>query len=184
MSFSCPQCGAIYPQDETCLDRFNLSQSMELDDPAYYAVHHLSVPCYMLQHNAYSREGWLEVRTLLSKFVHEGWTPDMARRQIQVKMDSGSAAGASPGGLNCLAWKPLSGVSDWPISGWIPPKPIARMSAAGQSASWRTRNNYWGRNAFRIYGIMKALWGIAWCLLPNFSLLINVILNGIPGKIR
>lgn len=71
---------------------------MELDDPAYYAVHHLSVPCYMLQHNAYSREGWLEVRTLLSKFVHEGWTPEMARRQIRVNMDSGQRSWSITGG--------------------------------------------------------------------------------------
>lgn len=76
----CPQCRAVYHDGDTCADRFNRSQLAELDEPAKYAVHHLSVPCYLLQHNAYSRAGWLEVRTLLAKFVREGWTPAIARR--------------------------------------------------------------------------------------------------------
>jgi hypothetical protein len=89
MPLTCPNCGASFTADETCQDRFTLSQLKEVEQPGYYAVHHLSVPCYMLQHNAYSREGWLEVRKLLAKFVHEGWTPAMARRQIRVSADSG-----------------------------------------------------------------------------------------------
>jgi hypothetical protein len=89
MSFLCPQCGAVFSSEESCQDRFNASQLMELEQPDRYAVHHLSVPCYMLQHNAYSREGWLEVRKLLSKFIYAGWTPAMARREARVSADSG-----------------------------------------------------------------------------------------------
>jgi len=109
MPHSCPQCRAIYTKDETCQDRFNLSQLKEVDQPAYYAVHHLSVPCYMLQHNVYSREGWLEVRKLLWKFVHDGWTPMMARRQNKGHADSGQRSwsftkGAKLAGSEDIAW--------------------------------------------------------------------------------
>ncbi|MBP1694274.1 MAG: hypothetical protein H6Q37_2157, partial [Chloroflexi bacterium] len=89
MSSSCSQCGANFSSDETCQDRFNLNQLKELEQPAYYAVHHLSVACYMLQHNAYSRDGWLAVRDLLFQFVSMGLTPTMARRQNQVRFDNG-----------------------------------------------------------------------------------------------
>lgn len=82
MENSCPQCGARLAEGETCTDRFNADQLREMEQPAYYAVHHLSVPCYMLQHNAYSRVGWLMVRDLLFQFVYRGVTPGMARRQL------------------------------------------------------------------------------------------------------
>jgi hypothetical protein len=89
MTKFCAQCGGENKPGETCLDRFYAIQLQEQADPAYYAVHHLSVPCYCLQHNLYSRRGWLEVWNLLAKIVHEGWTPAMARRENRVKADSG-----------------------------------------------------------------------------------------------
>jgi len=109
MPFSCPNCGAGFTSDETCEDRFTLSQLKEIEQPAYYAVHHLSVPCYMLQHNAYSREGWLEVHKLLAKFIYEGWTPAMARRQNRVSADSGHRTwsftkGAKLPGVEQIVW--------------------------------------------------------------------------------
>jgi hypothetical protein len=109
MSFTCPHCRAAFPSDETCQDRFDVSQLKEIEQPAYYAVHHLSVPCYMLQHNAYSREGWIEVRKLLSKFVYGGWTPAMARRQNRANADSGHrtwsfAKGAKLPGVENIVW--------------------------------------------------------------------------------
>ena len=88
MPYSCPQCRAAYATSETCQDRFDAGQLAEIEQPTMYAVHHLSVPCYMLQHNAYSYPGWVEVRELLSKFVYGGWTPNMARRQARVSADS------------------------------------------------------------------------------------------------
>jgi hypothetical protein len=109
MSSSCPQCGAVFAAGETCQDRFNTSQLKELAEPAYYAVHHLSVPGYMLQHNAYSREGWIEVRALLAKFMHAGWTPAMARRASRVSADSGHRTwrftrGAKLAGVEDIVW--------------------------------------------------------------------------------
>ena len=46
----CEQCGANLAPAETCQDRFNQGQLLEVEQPARYAVHHLSVPSYMLQH--------------------------------------------------------------------------------------------------------------------------------------
>ncbi len=109
MAHTCPLCRAVYAGDETCQDRFHLSQLAEIEQPARYAVHHLSVPCYMLQHNAYSREGWLAVRDLLAKFVRAGWTPAMARRQARVSAASGQRTwsftkGAKLAGVDALVW--------------------------------------------------------------------------------
>jgi len=88
MNFSCPGCGAKFTTNETCQDRFSLIQLKDIEQPGYYAAHHISVPCYLLQHNAYSRQGWLEVRQLLSRFVYDRWTPEMARRTLQIGADS------------------------------------------------------------------------------------------------
>ena len=89
MPHICPQCGAAFPSDETCQDRFTVSQLAEVERPSTYAVHHLSVLCYMLQHNGYSRDGWLGARELLFQFVRRGLTPTGARRQNQRSWDSG-----------------------------------------------------------------------------------------------
>jgi hypothetical protein len=89
--------------------RFDAAQLLEVEQPAYYAVHHLSVPCYMLQHDVYSRQGWIAVRTLLLRFVREGWTPAMARRHIQGTLRPGHRSwsftkGARLPGLEKIAW--------------------------------------------------------------------------------
>jgi hypothetical protein len=66
----------MFASDEACSDRFNATQIKEVENPtSYYAVHHLSVPCYTLQHNAYARDGWLAVRRLLYQFVYEASRP-------------------------------------------------------------------------------------------------------------
>lgn len=88
MAYKCPHCGAIYPSDETCKSRFDQLLAVELVDPAYFAVHQLAVPCYTLQHNAYSREGWLETWRLLANLVG-GLDPAEARRQMRRSVDSG-----------------------------------------------------------------------------------------------
>lgn len=79
-----------------------------MEQPAYGAVHHLSVPCYLLQHNVYSQRGWLEVRKLLSRFVYDGWTPAMARRAIQAQATSRRTWNLTRGpklpGVELIAW--------------------------------------------------------------------------------
>ncbi|MCW5875044.1 MAG: hypothetical protein KIS88_10405 [Anaerolineales bacterium] len=85
---NCPQCGGKVPEGVQCSDRFWEGQILEGSHPAYYAVHHLSVPAYYLQHNLYSRQGWLAVHKLLSEFVFDGLTPENARRKIGRHVDS------------------------------------------------------------------------------------------------
>jgi hypothetical protein len=89
MPYICPECGATHSGDETCEDQFNASQAREFTDPAYFAVHHLSVPCFMLQHNRYSRDGWIATWQLLATFL-SGLTPDEVRRQHRQAVDSGN----------------------------------------------------------------------------------------------
>jgi hypothetical protein len=60
-----------------------------MENPAAFPVHHLSVPTYMLQHNAYTREGWLSVRDLLRQFVEDGLPPSEARRRGRLQVDGG-----------------------------------------------------------------------------------------------
>jgi len=108
MAYTCPQCGATYPTDETCEDRFNISQITELERPDYYVVHQLSVPCYMLQHNGYSRLGWLEVYKLLGEFV-QGLRPEEARRRMRGNMGSDKRGwsltrGEKLAGVAGIAW--------------------------------------------------------------------------------
>lgn len=89
MSQPCPHCGAEFPSGERCRDRFELCLAKEFENPTSYgAVHPLTVAGYMLQHNAYSREGWLGARELLVQFIHEGKTPLEVRAQNRRKLDS------------------------------------------------------------------------------------------------
>ena len=55
---------------------------------AFGAVHHLTVVCYMLQHNAYSRDVWLEARNMLAQFVEEGVSPAAMRGRNRSRFDS------------------------------------------------------------------------------------------------
>lgn len=86
----CLDCGAEFATGEQCRERFDLCLAKELENPTTYGlVHHLTVICYMLQHQGYSRQGWLESRELLVKFIRQGQTPDGVRRQNYQRLDSG-----------------------------------------------------------------------------------------------
>jgi hypothetical protein len=99
-------CGAALPEGVTCEEVYFAGQAQEQADPAYYTVHHLSVPCYMLQHNAYSARGWRAVRDLLRRFVEEGLTPEQARQEMQ-----GQAAGSRKG-WSLTRGEKLAGVAE------------------------------------------------------------------------
>lgn len=99
MSQKCPQCGGEFPPDEQCRDRFDLCLAMEFENPTTYgAVHHLTVACYMLQHNAYSRDAWLEARKMIAQFTQEGITPAEMRKQNRSRFDSGQRTWRVPKG--------------------------------------------------------------------------------------
>ncbi len=82
----CPECGA---PEAACCERFNEMLTFEFTDPAYGAVHHLTVATFMLQHSSrLTREGWLYERDLLKQFVVENKLPAFVRRQNRAMVDS------------------------------------------------------------------------------------------------
>ena len=86
---ACPRCGAYLSSGESCRDRFDLCLALEYENPTTYGtVHHLTVACYMLQHNDYSRSGWLEARQMLAEFIQQGITPADVRKRNHSKLDS------------------------------------------------------------------------------------------------
>jgi hypothetical protein len=78
---ACPHCGAPPTDDGPCQARFDRLLSLEFTDPGYGAVHHLTVPAFMLQHDRYSHAGWLAARELLRRFVEDGVRPQEMRRE-------------------------------------------------------------------------------------------------------
>lgn len=87
---ACPQCGARLPSGDSCQQRFDQCMALEYESPAAFgAVHHLTVTCYMLQHNAYARDAWLQARTMLAQFVRDGVTPAAMRQQKLTELDGG-----------------------------------------------------------------------------------------------
>jgi hypothetical protein len=90
MATHCPKCGATFPTNEQCRDRFELCLSKDFVHSASYgAVHHLIVACYMLQHNEYSREGWLDARAFVAQAIQHSVSPMVLRRQSRQRLDSG-----------------------------------------------------------------------------------------------
>jgi len=87
MSMKCPECGAA---EAACESRFHECLTLEFQDPAYGAVHHLTVTAYMLQHSSQlTREGWLHERELLREFLVENKPSAFIRHQNKDLVDSG-----------------------------------------------------------------------------------------------
>jgi hypothetical protein len=62
LSEVCFDCGARLSAGLTCQAIFDEFLVLEFNDPAFGAVHFLSVACFMIQHKRYSDEGliWIE----------------------------------------------------------------------------------------------------------------------------
>jgi hypothetical protein len=83
----CAECGA---SDNLCQTRFDEFLVLEFTDPAYGAVHHLTVAAFMIQHSSrMTREGWLFERNLLKEFLVENKPPAFIRKQNKDFVDSG-----------------------------------------------------------------------------------------------
>lgn len=78
---ACPQCGELIRGERTCQQAFDEAIALEYADPRYGAVHHLTVLAFMLQHDRYRGDVWLDARTLLERFLREDVTPADARRE-------------------------------------------------------------------------------------------------------
>jgi hypothetical protein len=89
-AYNCSKCGASFAPHEQCRDLFDLCLAKEFQDPeAFGAVHHLTVLCYMMQHNEYSSASWLGARKMLAQFIRQGVNPSTMRQQMRDQMDSG-----------------------------------------------------------------------------------------------
>jgi len=84
----CAECGAA---GAACRERFDEFLALEFTDPGYFAVHHLTVAAFMLQHSSrLSREGWLYQREQLRAFLVENIPPDAVGRRTRQRMDRGA----------------------------------------------------------------------------------------------
>jgi hypothetical protein len=106
----CPSCGAQFPSGETCRERFEYCLTLDYEQPeSYGAVHHLVVACYMLQHNEYTRRGWLEARALVADAIHHGTAPTELRKRNRQRFDSSQrewklTLGEKMAGVDSIQW--------------------------------------------------------------------------------
>ena len=80
MSKICPQCGAALQDDSSCQSIFDSFLALEFTDPAYGAVHMLTVACYMIQHGRYSDEALTWIEQQLHNYLEEGIPAEQIRR--------------------------------------------------------------------------------------------------------
>lgn len=81
---TCPDCGCEPAPWESCRQIFDLCLALEFEHPGTYgSVHHLTVLCYMLQHNQYSREGWFAARKLLAQLIEGRTTIPEIRERVR-----------------------------------------------------------------------------------------------------
>lgn len=106
---ACPECGAAWKDGNSCEGFFHACLALEFSDPAYGAVHNLTVPAYYLQHpSLLSRPGWEEIYRTLSGFLVDGVSVGQMRRRATATLDSGrrefSLRKGPPMDLNGIAW--------------------------------------------------------------------------------
>jgi hypothetical protein len=106
---TCPECGAALVDDRSCQDIFYACLAQEFSDPAYGAVHNLTVPAYYLQHpSLLSRPGWEQMRATLAGFLVDGVSVGQMRQQAKVSLGSGqrdfSFRKGAPIELAGIAW--------------------------------------------------------------------------------
>jgi hypothetical protein len=119
---TCPECGAIWEVGKTCEDVFNECLVLEFNDRVAGSVHHLTVACYMIQHNGYSDEGLAWIRKRLEEFLEGGLTPQMVRQEHRNNVASGSR--------------------DWKVTG-RPSQPLhPNWPLHITDLSWSTREDY------------------------------------------
>ena len=84
MQSACPECGAPETADDNCTDRFYRFLAIEMNDPEYGAVHHLTVVAYMLQHpSRLSSRGWQAMWDVLSQALDQELSPQALRARMR-----------------------------------------------------------------------------------------------------
>ena len=87
MSNRCPECGATYHDETTCQDVYDAFLVLEFSDPAFGAVHFLTVACFMVQHGRYSDEGLRWIERQLRAHLEEQVPVEEIRRRAQREAD-------------------------------------------------------------------------------------------------
>lgn len=105
----CPECGAAWVEGASCEEIFHACLAMEFTDPAYGAVHNLTVPAYYLQHpSLLSHKGWQEMQATLAGFLIAGVSVGEMRRRAAERLDSGerdfSFRKGEPKDLTGIVW--------------------------------------------------------------------------------
>ncbi len=106
---TCSECGAPATAELNCQTGFDECLALEFTSAEFFAVHHLMVATFMLQHSSkLSREGWLAMRQLLREILVENKSPQEMRKQNKSAVNSGNRK-----------WK-IPSISGAPIIGCVP----------------------------------------------------------------
>ena len=80
MTLNCAECGAVLPENTTCQSIFETFLSLEFTDPAFGAVHFLTVSCFMIQHGRYSDKALSWIQPVVRGHLENKLTPAQLRQ--------------------------------------------------------------------------------------------------------
>jgi len=92
MSPQCPDCGAVFEEEDSCQSIFDSFLVLEFTDPAYGEVHLLTVACFMIQHRRYSDAALVWIEQTLRANLEDGVEAGQIRRQAARETDQGRRA--------------------------------------------------------------------------------------------
>ncbi len=84
---TCPDCGAIFTEGLTCESVFDQFLVLEFSNPAYGAVHMLTVACFMIQHGRYSPQGLAWIAGALRDHLELGISSQEIRSEAVKTVD-------------------------------------------------------------------------------------------------
>ncbi len=126
MPGTCLECGAILSEETSCQEIFDQFLVLEFSDPAYGAVHFLTVACFMIQHGRYSDEGLAWIAEKLRDYLEKGVSAEQIRRQA-----------AWDAGPSRRSWKVMRPASAPPL-----PKIAWSMTIADVARQYRDAESY------------------------------------------
>ena len=77
---TCSECGAEWPEGQTCQSIFDEFLVWEFQDPEYGAVHFLTVAVFMTQHGRYTDEAQAWIKQKLRQNLEEDRPVELIRR--------------------------------------------------------------------------------------------------------
>ena len=126
MPTTCPGCGAALDGESTCQSIYDAFLALEFSDPAYGAVHMLTVACFMIQHRRYSDEALVWIEKQLRDHLERSVPVNEIRRQAGEETEKGKRA-----------WKVTRRPDDRPL-----PKIAWSMTVADVALKYRDAETY------------------------------------------